>query len=448
VKINMANPMKSEEQREREFLEKLALIDSSKSVLEWLNGCKKSSRDQYVSRWDLWIQYCKSHGLLTSGDSQLADIQQKKESKDNGQKFFYETEIPKFFQWLKNEYFTKSKDETKKKHLTEGSALTSVTGVRSFFTANHYSLDILKDKLPSSEKIKNLNTDHAFTIFELRDMFNLGDLTERTILDVGLNLWLRVGDFVKLDRETIELSISREKELAKNEKRETQTLEFELITEKESEPCSCHLSKEAVELLEQYFKAYPQKDGQLFPYQQDMLNDILKNLATKAHIKLGTKERVRWHCLRKFGVTILHGRAEESVMKYMVGKHIDKSLRTYIQNNNETFKAFKLIEPLISLTKSNGNGSLAVTKELEKLKAESFKNLAMLKLMERITPKEEMQKALMELAEEFGIKLNVGVGKKGDLRIDLNESISELGKAIEKKDLERVLAENDNGDQH
>ena len=70
-----------------------------------------------------------------------------------------------------------------------------------------------------------------------------------------------------------------------------------------------------------------------------------------------------------------HGKVTEPVMEYMVGKHISKDLRTYIQNNRETFKAFKLIEPLISLTKSNGNGSGQMAKQLEELKKATFKQM-------------------------------------------------------------------------
>ncbi|MGA2523619.1 MAG: hypothetical protein ABSF65_05640 [Candidatus Bathyarchaeia archaeon] len=452
----MVNAKKSPEKRRKEFLETLAIMDNSKSVKDWLESCKESSRGQYVNRWGLWIEYSKTHGLPISGDQQLADMQQRRQSTDNGIKFFYDNEIPKFFNWLKTEYVTKNE---KQKHLTEGSSLTTVTGVRSFFNFNRYPLEIQKDKLPSSEKIHNLNTDHAFTIFELRDMFNLGDLRERTILDVGTNLWLRVGDFTKLDRETIELFINREKELAVNEKREPQTIEFEIITEKESEPCSCHLSKEAIELIEQYLKAYPAKDGYLFPYREDMLNDILKKLAEKAHIKLGKLERVRWHCLRKFGITIMFGKVDTQVMKYMCGKHIESSLKTYIQSNNEPMKAFKLVEPLISLTKAtNGNGM--VTKELEQLKKERFKLLASLKLMEKITPKEVMAEAIKELAAEFNIPLKIEMKvpetKKGEMTDtfmttetvipDLDSFINELSAAIEKRDLERVMKEIGNGD--
>jgi integrase len=428
-------------------------MDNSKAVLDWLNSCKISVKGQYINRWGIWLEYCKINGLPINGDAQLEDIKQRRLSTDSEIKFYYDNAVPKFYQWLINDYIGKTK-----KHFAEGSALSTTTAVRSFFKYHRYNLQIQDNALPSSEKVKGILEDHAFTIYELRDMFNLGDLSERTILDIGVNLWLRVGDFTKLDRETIELAIKRENELAIQEKRQPNTVEFEVISEKESEPVSCHLSREAIELIEQYLKTYPQKNGYLFPYREDNLNDILKRLAIKAKITLGKHERVRWHCLRKFGITVMHGKVTEPVMKYMVGKHIEKALKTYIQGNNETFKAFKLIEPLISLTKTNGNGNSQVAKQLEEMKKTAFNQLAMLKLMEKITPKEEMQKAIIELAGEFGTKLKTetkvkAISEGGTLETyqvtqipDLNDFINEVGKAIEKKDLERVLKENGNGE--
>jgi hypothetical protein len=155
---------------------------------------------------------------------------------------------------------------------------------------------------------------------------------------------------------------------------------------------------------------------------------------------------------------------QEPVMKFMVGKHITEDLRTYIQANNEPYKAFKLIEPLISLTKSNGNGNLTLAKELEEIKKERFKLLASLKLIEKVTPKEVMEEAIKELATEYGIKLKVETkfpeSKDGTIEDkigkmtfeyktvvpDLDIFMIELSQAIEKKDLERIMSENGNGD--
>ena len=144
----------------------------------------------------------------------------------------------------------------------------------------------------------------------------------------------------------------------------------------------------------------------------------------------------------------MHGKIQEPVMKFMTGKHIDESLRTYIQANNETKKAFKLIEPLISLTKSNGNGNSRLAKQLEDLQKTTFKQMLFMKLMEKLVTKEQMAKALEELASELDIKLKPAqiAKRSGKLEYDFEDAIKQLSEALEKKDLERILKENGNND--
>jgi hypothetical protein len=178
----MANPKKTPEQRRKEYLENLTNTDKSESVFAWLESCKESSRGQYLNRWALWLEYCKTHGLPTSGDLQLKDMKQRKDNHDNAEKFFYDNEVPKYFQWLKNEYVTKNENQ---KLLEEGSALSTVTGVRSFFTFHRYPLQIQKGKLPSSDSIRNKKTDYPFNVYTVRQVFNHGNLEERTVLAVG-----------------------------------------------------------------------------------------------------------------------------------------------------------------------------------------------------------------------------------------------------------------------
>lgn len=286
-------------------------------------------------------------------------------------------------------------------------------------------------------------------------MYVQGNLKERTILACGKDLWLRAGDFVNISRNFIENLLKREQEKAENEKRDTEVVEFELITGKEKEPASCHFSKESIELLKEYLRTHEQNwhSQKLFPLNEDALNDLLKRLAEKA--KITVTGRIRWHCLRKFGITLMHGKVTEPVMKYMTGKHVDKSLRTYIQGNRETFKAFKMIEPLISLTDSSGTGNSQLTKELEELKKERFKLLAGLKLMEKITPKEIVEKAIIELAQEYGVDLQTEIkmphAKDGtnsymipriEVKVpNLETFATELADAIKKRESERALKE-------
>jgi hypothetical protein len=378
--------------------------------------------------------------MLLSGTEQLEDMKKRRLSGDNTEKYFYDNEIPNFFRWLRSEF----KGRKTKKILSEASALALTTAVRSFFAYHRYTLEIKKDALPSSEKITQTYEDHAFDIYQLRAMFQQGDLKERTILACGKDLWLRAGDFVGLGHDLVELNIKREEELAENEHRDTDTLEFELTTEKEKEPCSCHLSKETIELLKDYLKTCPSTNGHLFQLTEEALSDLLRRLADKS--KITVNGRIRWHCLRKFGITLMHGKITEPVMKYMVGKHISKDLRTYIQNNRETFKAFKLIEPLISLTKSNGNGSGQMAKQLEELKKERFKVIIMQKLIEKTTPKQVMENAMEEIERELGITKETVRIEEGDTEktLDLTTRIDVAGEALAKKDLERFLKENGN----
>lgn len=431
-------------------------MDNSKAVTDWLNSMKNpASRTQYLGRWETWLEYCRKHGSPDSGDLQLEDMKRRRQSTDNSEKYFYDNEIPKFFVYLTTEY----KQKITKEPLSENGASGTTTAVRSFFAYHRYSLEIRKESLPSPQKMIKKFEDHAFDIYQLRAMFAQGNLEERTVLSCGKDLWLRVNDFSNLSREVIELLIKRETEKAENEKRQPDIIEFMLTTVKEREPACCHLSKESVDLLNEYLRTYPNNSVKLFPLTEDALNDTLKRLAKKA--KITVTGRVRWHCLRKFGITQLHGKVQEPVMKFMVGKHIAEDLRTYIQANNEPYKAFKLIEPLISLTKLNGNnGNSQLAKELEDLKKATFKQMALMKIIEKLTPKEEMQKAIEELAEEFGIKLKTrtkvkSMSEGGTLETyqiteipDLDTFINKLGETIEKKDLERVLAENGNGNDH
>lgn len=411
-------------------------MDKAKDTLEWLNSKKQNTRWQYQNRWQIWLEYCRLGKIPDNGSKQLADHKKRRLSSDNTVKFFYDNEIPKFFKWLQTEY----KGKTTNEPLSESSALAVTTAIRSFFAYHRYRLEIRKGELPSSEKVKRVYIDHKFDIYQLRELFKRGDLYERTVLACGKDLWLRSGDFVKLNRDMTEVLIKREQEQAQAENRDTDIIEFELVTEKEKEPCSCHLSRETTELLKDYLKTYPKTNGNLFPITEDALNDLLRRIARKS--KITKTGRIRWHCLRKFGITLMHGKVTEPVMKFMTGKKINSDLRTYIQNNRETFKAFKMLEPLISLTKTNGANS-QLAKKLEELEKETCKRIALQKLIEKVIPKEKIAQAMNELIEEYGIREELK--ELSPIRaetIELEDVITQLAPLIKQKELERILAEN------
>jgi hypothetical protein len=289
---------------------------SSKATSEWLESMKnKSSKIQYASRWRHWIKYCQLNGFPENGDAQLNDMKKRRLLNDNSEKYFYDDLIPKFFIWLTTKY----RDSKSNEPLSENGAAGVTTAVRSFFAYHRYALQIKKEAIPSVDKIVPKFQDHEFDIYQLRLMFAQGDLKERTVLACGKDLWLRSGDFVNISRSSVENLLRREQEQAENEKRDTDVIEFELLTKKEKETASCHFSRESIALLKEYLRTHEQNGSQkLFPLTEDALNDLLRRLAERAKItRLG---RVRWHCLRKFGITIMHGKVTEPVMKIHGGK--------------------------------------------------------------------------------------------------------------------------------
>ena len=227
--------------------------DSSKTTVEWLNSMKnKSSVKQYSSRWRHWVKYCRLNNLPDNGDAQLEDMKRRRLLNDNSEKYFYDILLPKFFIWLTTGYRGSKSNEP----LSENGAVGVTTAVRSFFTHHRYKLEIKKEAIPSVDKITQKYKDHQFGIFQLRSMFAQGDLKERTILACGKDLWLRTGDFLNISRSFIENLLIREQEKAENEKRDTDIIEFELITKKEKEPASCHFSRESIQLLKEYLRTH------------------------------------------------------------------------------------------------------------------------------------------------------------------------------------------------
>ena len=87
-----------------------------------------------------------------------------------------------------------------------------------------------------------------------------------------------------------------------------------------------------------------------------------------------------------------------------------------------------------------------MAKQLEDLQKTTFKQMLFMKLMEKLVSKEQMAKALEELASELDIKLKPSdVAKRsGKLEYDFEDAITQLSEALEKKDLERILKENGN----
>lgn len=139
-------------------------MDTSKATVEWLNSRRQTTRWQYQNRWEIWLEYCKTKGLLLNGSEQLEDTKKRRQSSDNTVKFFYDNEVPKFFQWLTTEY----KGKTTNEPLSESSALSVTTAVRSFFRFHRYSIISTKPRCMRKNVIQKIPQIRLSRLFSTR----------------------------------------------------------------------------------------------------------------------------------------------------------------------------------------------------------------------------------------------------------------------------------------
>lgn len=208
--------------------------------------------------------------------------------------------------------------------------------------------------------------DHLLTIEELRRMYEVANLKEKVILELGL-LGFRISDVINLKKSDFNLNGEP-------------PIEFKRRARKEGTIYHTFISRELKELLELYL---PQVEGEyLFPGQRkgthakaETLNKILNNLAKRANIQL--HGHLHWHCFRKL---ILRRGSELGIpswnLKLLVGKSVPYSDETYLAGINLKEDFLKLHNDL-SLRKTTVNNRIANIEEMVDLIAKALAKLIM-----------------------------------------------------------------------
>lgn len=181
----------------------------------------------------------------------------------------------------------------------------------------------------------------------------------------------------------------------------------------------------------------------------DSINLIIKQLYKKAKVKLPKGKRFTFHSFRKrFMSTGYSLDIEAEKIKLMVGKHIDASIETYIQD--ASFKnAFKQIrEEHLSL--SNGRIKSAMNQKDEeiarlqrRIKALEMKSEIMSDLL-----REDLVRKAKEKAKELGVDLDDYASYSG-IKTELTpqqafELLAQIREQKQKQEYEKML-ENGNG---
>ncbi len=66
-------------------------------------------------------------------------------------------------------------------------------------------------------------------------------------------------------------------------------------------------------------------------------------------------------------------------------------------------------------------------------------------MLDKLLTEDEKRKMIQEVMEDLGLKTITAI-KHEDSKFDLNDAVDKLAQVYKKKDLERVLKENGNGD--
>ena len=258
----------------------------------------------------------------------------------------FNREIEKFHRHLKREGYT------------QNSAVAYTEGIRALF--RFYDMDVKNLPHEVTHKVRTVK-DYVPTVQQYRDMFNAGNVLDRTIISMSLDLAWRIGDFVKIRKDMLP-NLDQEAPIP-----------FDLVTEKEEVISKSFLSVQTVQLLKTYMKTLPRENPYLYPngngshYDPEAINKRLKVLAKKVKVQIPKSKRLRFHCFRKrFLSECANANIPITTAKVLVGKSVSTDMLTYL-SEVEHKKAFELVHERLRLTEVKAVVN-AKDKEIEALK--------------------------------------------------------------------------------
>lgn len=271
------------------------------------------------------------------------------QSQDMNTRKRFNREIEKFHRHLK------------RKGHPQNTAVAYTEGIRALF--RFYDMDVKGLPTEVTRKVRTVK-DYVPTVQQYRDMFNAGNVLDRTIISTALDLAWRIGDFVTIRKDMLP-SLDQEAPIP-----------FDLITEKEEVISKSFLSAQTVQLLKTYMKTLPKDNPYLFPngngshYDPEAINKRMKVLAKKVKIKIPRSKRLRFHCFRKrFLSECANANIPITTAKVLVGKSVSTDMLTYL-SEVEHKKAFELVHERLRLTEVKATLN-AKDKEIEALKREN-----------------------------------------------------------------------------
>lgn len=294
-----------------------------------------------------------------------------------------------------------------------------VSTVRAFCRDNAITLILARKKIA---KAKSAKGEHEFTREELSKMFYVADVRDKAILSTAVSLGFSIEDFSDLPRNLIESLVQK----ATEEK--IDFIGFDYERKKTGVESRSHLTPEARDSLKQWFEYIDKKresdeklkseyvwcnGGNGDHLTAQALNDVIKNLVTKANIT--TTGKIRFHLLRKFFMNALHDAGfSDWEVKRAVGKEIPTTDSTYLQGlSRKLTEKFSQVYEYIRLSGYANKNHLRI-EELEQkvqsleIKAEqqALENATLKRILEFAIPKENLVRAVLEMQKNGLIDLS------------------------------------------
>jgi hypothetical protein len=217
---------------------KTTMSKTEKFLQDILQSKSKSTFKQYRMSINLFVTYFnETHGTNLTSDDLIAMRKQDFLSEDVDQQRRFFREMEKFYKWMKTGTATREA-------YALNSARNITLGIIQLFKYCGTATNVSFPMAPTTK-------DFVPTIQQYRDMFNVADLRGRVILSMGLDLGWRISDFLKIEKDGLDLN------------QET-PIPMDAITQKCNIMAKSFLSAESVELLKTYLPTLKPENPYLF----------------------------------------------------------------------------------------------------------------------------------------------------------------------------------------
>jgi integrase len=278
------------------------------------------------------------------------------------------------------------------------SARNMTLGIRQLF--RYYQMPVTMRSGSRISQTVQTTKNFPLAIEHVRNMFQVANLKERTVLSLAVDTGLRISDFLAIKKTDLP-PLDAEPPIA-----------FTLLTQKEKIPAHCFLSQETVDQLKAYLPTLRNKTN-VFLFasngrshlSDEAISKMLNRLAEKAQIDLAGKS-LTFHCFRKMFLSAsIDSGIGLTAGKKLCGKAIARSDDTYLTT-------VKLREKIIQLKK------FLTIKQVPEIESKQLDKLSA--VVARLAEDLDQQKILTQAVTSENLKI----------RREFKEQVAELNEEL------------------